>query len=56
MAFLKEYDLQVYVRVITYNVYWAEDTVLYSFYLRFIDQENQREEAEKLMLEWMESF
>jgi len=38
------------------TIWWAEDTVLYSFYLRFIDQENQREEAEKMMLEWMNTF
>ncbi len=37
-------------------VYWAEDTVLYSFYMRFIDQEKYWEEADKLMLEWMNTF
>ena len=37
-------------------VYWAEDTVLYSFYMRFIDQEKYWVEADKLMLEWMNTF
>lgn len=38
------------------TVYWAEDTVLYSLHLRFIDQEDHRVEVEKLMLEWMNTF
>ncbi len=38
------------------TVYWAEDTVLYSLHLRFIDQEDHRIEAEKLILEWMNTF
>ncbi|MBQ6542123.1 MAG: hypothetical protein IJL73_06555 [Lachnospiraceae bacterium] len=37
-------------------IWWAEDTVLYSFYMRFIDQEKYWVEADKLMLEWMNSF
>ena len=38
------------------TVYWAEDTVLYSFHVRFINQEDHRAEADKLMLEWMNTF
>ena len=37
-------------------IWWAEDTVLYSFYMRFIDQEKYWVEADKLMLEWMNTF
>ena len=37
-------------------IWWAEDTVLYSFFMRFIDQEKYWVEADKLMLEWMNTF
>jgi len=37
-------------------IWWAEDTVLYSFYMRFIDQKKYWVEADKLMLEWMNTF
>ena len=37
-------------------VYWAEDTVLYGLSLRYTDSEEHEAEAEKLMLQWMNSF
>ncbi len=38
------------------TVYWAEDTVLYGFSLRYTDSKEHEAEAEKLMLQWMNSF
>ncbi len=38
------------------TVYWAEDTVLYEFSLRYTDSKEHEAEAEKLMLQWMNSF
>lgn len=39
-----------------YTAYWAEDTVLYGLSLRYTDSEEHEAEAEKLMLQWMNSF
>ena len=38
------------------TVYWAEDTVLYGLSLRYTDSEEHEAEAERLMLQWMNSF
>ena len=38
------------------TAYWAEDTVLYGFSLRYTDSKEHEAEAEKLMLQWMNSF
>ncbi len=39
-----------------HTAYWAEDTVLYGLSLRYTDSEEHEAEAEKLMLQWMNSF
>ncbi len=41
---------------VNYTAYWAEDTVLYGLSLLYTDSEEHEAEAEKLMLQWMNSF